>query len=91
METDTDISNELRTWIDQEALAGRPDINLEDSTELLRNGYLDSLLLLRLVAHIEERFGVEVPDDQVLPLHFRNIVAMTSLIRGLQQQAALNP
>jgi acyl carrier protein len=43
------------------------------------------------VAHIEERFGVEVPDEQVLPLHFRNIVAMTSLIRGLQQQAALNP
>jgi acyl carrier protein len=88
METDTDISSELRTWITQEALEARPDVTLEDSTELLKNGYLDSLLLLRLVAHIEDRFGVEVPDDQVLPVHFRNIAAMVVLIHELQRQSA---
>lgn len=86
----SEIAHELRTWIAEEALTARPDVVLEDNTELLKNGYLDSLLLLRLVAHIEERFGVDVPDEQVLPAHFRNITVMTALIRELQQQTALN-
>jgi 2-hydroxymuconate-semialdehyde hydrolase len=90
MEPGSDVSNDLRAWISEEALSARPDITLEDSTELLKSGYLDSLLLLRLVAHIEDRFGVEVPDDQVLPAHFRTIAAMTALIRELQQQTAPN-
>jgi acyl carrier protein len=48
------------------------------------------LLLLRLVTYMEQRFGVVVPDDQVLPAHFRNIAVMTAFIRDLQQQTALN-
>jgi acyl carrier protein len=90
METTRDISRELREWITTEALSARPDIVLQDSTELLRNGYLDSLLLLRLVAFIGDRFGIEVPDEDVLPANFRTVEAMTGFIIDLQKkQAAL--
>ena len=88
MEPDVSAAVQLRQWVAEEALAGRPDVALDDNTELLKSGYLDSLLMLRLVAYMEERFGVEVPDEEVLPAHFRNVAAMTALVRKLQQQKA---
>jgi acyl carrier protein len=86
MEPDVSAAVQLRGWIAEEVLAGRPDIKLDDNTELLKSGYLDSLLMLRLVAYMEDRFAVEVPDEEVLPAHFRNVGAMTALVHKLQQQ-----
>jgi acyl carrier protein len=86
--SDVSAAVDLRRWVTEEALSGRPDVALDDNTELLKTGYLDSLLMLRLVAFMESRFGVEVPDEEVLPAHFRNVGAMAALVHKLQQEKA---
>lgn len=42
-------------------------------TDLLESGLLDSLLLMDLIFHIEEAYGVRFDSDQVNPSNFRTI------------------
>ena len=42
-------------------------------TDLLESSLLDSLLLMDLIFHIEEAYGVRFDSDQVNPSNFRTI------------------
>ena len=74
------IAAQLRTWICTESLADRPDLELAEDTELLRSGYIDSLDTMRLVVFIERSFGIQIPDEVIVPTSFRSINAMVDLV-----------
>jgi 2-hydroxymuconate-semialdehyde hydrolase len=69
----------LVDFIRQELLKGR-NVKLDDEVDLLSAGIIDSLGILRAVAFMEERFGVKVPDEDVVFEHFQNINAMAEYI-----------
>ncbi len=50
------------------------------STDLLESGLLDSLLLVDLIFHIEELYGIRFESDHVDPSNFRTIVAIVNLV-----------
>ena len=50
------------------------------STDLLDSGLLDSLLLMDLIFHIEELYGVRFESDHVNPANFRTIAAIVNLV-----------
>ena len=52
------------------------------STDLLESGLLDSLLLMDLIFHIEERYGVRFDSDQVNPSNFRTIEDIVSFVQN---------
>jgi acyl carrier protein len=54
-------------------------------TDLLETGMLDSLLLMDLIFHIEEAYGVRFDGDQVNPSNFRTIEDTVSFV--LKQKA----
>jgi acyl carrier protein len=59
----------------------QPDgTHLTPDQPLLELGVLDSLALMRLVAATEERYGVRIPDDALLPANFSSISAIATLI-----------
>jgi acyl carrier protein len=51
---------------------GPPDA-LSDGYLLVEQQLLDSLALMRLITRLEDSFGIEVPDDDVLPSNFASI------------------
>ena len=57
---------------------GLKDLGVEDP--LLDRGLLDSMAILRLVAFCEERFGVSIPDSEVLPENLETIRAIAGLV-----------
>lgn len=59
-------------------------INYDDETALLTNGMIDSVELVELVAGIEEKFGVEVPLDEIVPENFDSMQEMWTLIQRLK-------
>ena len=70
-------------------LFGRPEISLRHDTSLLKNGIIDSLGLMKLVAFLEETFGVRVLDEELIPENFATLEAlerytMTKLHEGRQ-------
>ena len=67
-------------WIKSEPLSDRPEVVIDDDTELLASGYIDSLDMMRLVAFIEERFAVQLPEEQLISNHFRSVTTLAKLV-----------
>jgi acyl carrier protein len=69
----------LTEFVRNELLHGRKMALTEDA-DLLSAGIVDSLGILRLVAFMEERFGVKVPDEDVVFENFQSIKAMAGYV-----------
>jgi acyl carrier protein len=80
-----DYGSKLSDFIKQEILHGR-SAALDEEQDLLNAGIIDSLGILRLVSFIEEQFGVQVPDEDVVFENFQSIRAMSNYIA--QRKAA---
>jgi acyl carrier protein len=48
-------------------------------------GLLDSLGVMRVVNFCEESFGIQIPDEDILPEHFETIGAIAALIAAQQK------
>ena len=49
---------------------------LSPDTPLLQSGILDSTGVLELVAHLEERYGIQVRDDDIVPENMNSIASL---------------
>lgn len=47
---------------------------------LLDSGLLDSASILELVTFLESRFGIEIPDEELIPQNFDTINAIDTLV-----------
>lgn len=83
----TDYETALREFIREEILHGR-SAALDAEQDLLGAGIIDSLGILRLVAFIEERFGVKVADEDVV---FENFESIGTMARYVEHKAAAQP
>ncbi|HEU5319766.1 MAG TPA: acyl carrier protein [Methylomirabilota bacterium] len=60
--------------------AARGVEGVADDESLVERGVLDSLGIFELVAFLEERFGVRVPDEDITPENFRTIEDIGRLV-----------
>jgi acyl carrier protein len=79
----TEHENALAEFVRNELLHGRK-VALTSDADLLSAGIVDSLGILRLVAFMEERFGVKVPDEDVVfenfHENFQSLQAMANYV-----------
>jgi acyl carrier protein len=74
------LAAELRTYI-LETLALNPDGSfLRDSDSLLDKGIVDSTGVLELIAFLEDRFGVTVAYDEIVPENLDSIDRLVAFI-----------
>lgn len=60
-----------------------PDnLPLKNDTPLIQSGLLDSLSLLKLVVFIEEKFGLKLKADEIVPENFDTINAICGYLRS---------
>ncbi|RPI82452.1 MAG: acyl carrier protein [Chloroflexi bacterium] len=75
-----DIDNIIERYIVDEIMMKGKDTKIEPDQSLLSSGVIDSLSILRLIAFIEDRFGITVDDDEVVPENFDTKNMIKSLI-----------
>src|ERR1051326_2032425 len=78
----SEILSELKNFIANQLLDGQ-DSGLDAATPLLEWGVLDSLTMISLLTFTEERFEIQVPDEEVRPENFENLQALTNMLTGL--------
>jgi acyl carrier protein len=64
---------------------------LRDDLSLLDTGILDSTGVLEVVAFLEEQFGIEVPDGDIVPENFETVAQMSALVARRLEQADHGP
>jgi acyl carrier protein len=77
----------LREFVGSTLMKGRPLIPLTNDLSLIENGILDSVGIVQLLAFIEERLHVHVPEGDVVPEHFETIDRLVQLIDRLPRKA----
>lgn len=68
-----DIESTVERFIVDELIVGDKGTKLDPEQSLITSGVIDSLALLRLITFIEEKFGVTVEDEDVVPENFETI------------------
>lgn len=57
----------------------------EDMSELIENGYFSSFELMKLIATLEETYGIAISADDVMPENFDSIDAIVSMVNRLME------
>jgi len=76
----TATESAIRDFLVNEVLYDRDVKDLKPEDPLIGRGLLDSLSILKTVTFCEERFGITVPDQDVLPDHFESVRAIAALV-----------
>jgi len=63
-------------------LLSKPELHLENDTPLFESGILDSLSLLKFVLFMEQKFGVIVPAEELIPENFKTIDTICAYLRS---------
>lgn len=72
---EVDIALILKTFIVEELLSG--EVELDNDDNLLADGMVDSLGMLRLVSHIEAELNIKIPHSDLVIETFRTIETIT--------------
>lgn len=63
----------LLRYISKDLLIGQNDLTLEADENILTSGLIDSLGIMRMVAFVEDEFGIAIPPEDVTIEHFRTV------------------
>lgn len=64
----------------------RPDLDFEKETSLIDDEVLDSFDIISIASEINDKFGLEISVEELLPENFNSAEAMYKLICKLQDE-----
>ena len=74
-------------YIRENFLYARPDYELRDDAHLLDEGILDSMGAVEIVTFLQERYGIEIPDDEITEENLGSVAEIADFV-GRKRQAA---
>ena len=58
----------------------RPEFDFQGVEDFFDQGMLDSFDLVTLVSELDKAFGIHIEGTDILPEHFRNLMAISNLL-----------
>ena len=55
----------------------------EESARLNEDLYMDSIMILQLILHLELDIGINIPDDMLVPKDFHTVKSLLDFLEGL--------
>ena len=75
-----EIIKTIRAFLNDNFLLG-DDGELEEETSFLDSGIIDSTGILELVALLEEKFGILIEDDEIVPENLDTLKNITNFLQ----------
>ena len=75
------IESQIRSHILADFLFTRDETKLQNTDSFLEEGIVDSTGILELVMFVEETFGVQIEDEDIVPENFDSISQLAAYIR----------
>lgn len=63
-----------------------PDVDFEETDDLIDSGILDSFDIISLIAEIDNDFDVQIPAEEIIPENFNSAKALQALIVRLADE-----
>jgi acyl carrier protein len=78
------LHSDIAQFIQRRLVAPGAPATIDDDTQLIDQGLIDSLGLMELVMFLEEQTGVRVPDDEVTPDNFQTVGSIAAMVERLR-------
>ena len=75
------VKTELRKFIVENFMFGQENQDFSDDASMLENGLIDSTGVLELVAFVEEKYGISVADEELVPANFDSVDNLAEYVR----------
>jgi acyl carrier protein len=82
---DTAIEETLAAYLREECLPRNSLVRVTYGQNLFEAGIVDSAGLISFIGFVEVKFGLTVPDEDLLPENFVSLSAIANYIRARQQ------
>jgi acyl carrier protein len=79
----------IREFILENFMIGENEENLNSNDSFLEKGIIDSTGILELVMFVEETYGIEVEDDEVIPENFDSVAKLGAYVRKKTAKAVI--
>lgn len=77
-----ELTREIKAFVIAEFAPDLTEADLDADYDLLDGGVIDSLGLLKVIAWLEDRFGLDSDSIELAPERFRTVRAIQELITG---------
>ena len=74
------LEAEIRRYLSEEL--GLRDAPVDRDVELVANGLIDSMDLVRLATHIERLLGISISDEDITPERFGSIARILAYVES---------
>lgn len=74
------ILKNIENFLLDEIAVGLDKRSLDPGENLLEQGLIDSLGLMKLITFMEGAFGIKILDDEIIPENFQTLNSMVSLV-----------
>jgi acyl carrier protein len=64
---------EIRQFVVENFLFGQNDRQIDDERSFLESGIIDSTGVLELIAFIEQKYGISVADEELVPANLDSV------------------
>ena len=81
MMTQDDVQAKILEFVRQQFPAARKR-GITETDSLLQQGVIDSMGILEIVTFLEQRFSIQLTDDEMLADHFESVRSMADLVRS---------
>jgi acyl carrier protein len=79
-----EVEQQVRQFIIDTLRWHGPPSSLTSDYPLIQNDVLDSMAIFETIAYLEDQFGIEVQDDDLVPENFQTIAAIARLVSNNQ-------
>lgn len=80
MITDTDIKSQVRSYITDNFVMGSNAAKFADGDSFLDRHVIDSTGFLELVTFLEEKFGIRIEDEEMVPENLDSLDAIGTYV-----------
>ncbi len=74
--------DQLKVFFEQEIFKGKVPESFDVEYELLDSGILSSVVIVELVSHLEQKYGININFDDVIPENFGNLNALSRFVES---------
>jgi acyl carrier protein len=85
--TQADIKATIKEYILREFLPGESPDSLDDTTPLITGGVLDSIATVRLIAFLEDKYGVQIDPHEMNPDYLNFLPDIAALVAARQAES----
>ena len=61
----------------------KPNVDFENEDALVDDGLIESLDIISIISEISDKYGVQIPSDEIIPDNFNSAEALYELVQDL--------